>query len=42
MSDSAIFGITLTVVGMSGTMFTLWLLSLLITLLKKAFPRMEN
>ena len=42
MSDNVTFGITLTVIGMSGTMLTLWLLSLLISLLKKAFPKMEN
>lgn len=37
MSDLT-FGFTLTVVGMAGTLLSLWLLSLLISLLKKAFP----
>jgi hypothetical protein len=37
MSDLA-FGITMTIVGMGGTLFTLWLLSLAMVLLKKIFP----
>lgn len=43
MSDTFTFGLTMTIVGMIGTLFSLWVLSLLISLLKKAFPRdMEN
>lgn len=43
MSDTLTFGLTLTIVGLLGTVFSLWLLSLLISLLKKAFPyRPEN
>ena len=42
MSDSLIFGLTLTVVGMSGTVLSLYLLSLLVSLLKRIFPRTEN
>ncbi len=36
MSDLE-FGITLTIVGMGGTLLTLWLLSLATVLLKKIF-----
>jgi len=32
------FGFTMMIVGMGGTLFTLWILSLLMTLLKKLFP----
>ncbi len=32
------FGLTLTLIGMGGTLLTLWILSLFITLLKKLFP----
>ena len=32
------FGWTLAVIGMGGTMLVLWVLSLLISLLKKIFP----
>lgn len=32
------FGLTLAVIGMSGTMLILWILSLFILLLKKFFP----
>jgi hypothetical protein len=42
MSDSLTFGLTLMIVGMLGTMLSLWLLSLLISFLKKTFPKMEN
>ena len=38
MTDNLTFGLTLTIVGMAGTLFSLWLLSLLISLLKKIFP----
>ena len=36
--DNWTFGITMVVVGMGGTILTLWILSLLMTLLKRAFP----
>ena len=36
--DNWAFGISMTVVGMGGTLLTLWFLSLCIMLLKKAFP----
>ncbi|MBI4962838.1 MAG: OadG family protein [Desulfomonile tiedjei] len=36
--DKWVFGISVTVVGMGGTLLTLWFLSLCIMLLKKAFP----
>lgn len=32
------FGWTVALMGMAGTMFVLWLLSLLVLLLKKIFP----
>jgi len=32
------FGITLTIVGVAGTFLTLWILSLVMTVLKKVFP----
>lgn len=32
------FGITMMIVGMGGTLLTLWILSLLMTLLKRVFP----
>jgi hypothetical protein len=38
MDDIWTFGWTVAVLGMSGTMFVLWLLSVLILLLKKVFP----
>ena len=38
LSDTLTFGLTLTIVGMAGTMLSLWLLSLLTTALKKIFP----
>jgi hypothetical protein len=38
MNEDLIFGLTLTLVGMTGTLLSLWVLSLLISLLKKAFP----
>ena len=37
MSDLT-FGLTMTIVGMTGTLFSLWLLSLLISGLKKVCP----
>ena len=39
--DNLTFGITVTVVGMGGTLMTLWLLSLFMLILKKIFP-IEN
>jgi len=36
--DNLSFGLTMTVVGVSGTFLTLWVLSLLVDLLKKVFP----
>ena len=38
MSSQFIFGITLTILGMAGTLLSLALLSFLISLLKKLFP----
>jgi hypothetical protein len=36
--DNWTFGITMLVVGMGGTVLTLWILSLIMGLLKKVFP----
>ena len=36
------FGITMMVVGMGGTLLTLWILSLLMSALKKLFPYREE
>ena len=36
------FGLTMTVVGIAGTFLTLWILSLAMNLLKKAFPLSEE
>ncbi|MFH1242724.1 MAG: OadG family protein [Pseudomonadota bacterium] len=36
--DNWTFGIMLTVVGMGGTILTLWILSFFMVLLKRAFP----
>lgn len=36
--DNWTFGITMLVVGMGGTLLTMWFLSLLMGILKKAFP----
>jgi len=38
MEDNLTFGLTLTIVGMTGTMLSLWVLSLLTSALKKVFP----
>ena len=38
MNDQLIFGLTMTIVGMGGTLASLWLLSVFIGLLKKLFP----
>lgn len=32
------FGMTMMIVGMGGTILTLWLLSIVMNILKKAFP----
>lgn len=36
--DNWTFGITMLVVGMGGTLLTMWVLSLLMGMLKKVFP----
>ena len=36
--DNVTFGITMLIVGMGGTLLTMWVLSILMGLLKKAFP----
>jgi hypothetical protein len=36
------FGVTMLVVGMGGTLLTLWILSLLMSALKKLFPIREE
>ena len=36
--DNITFGLTLTILGMSGTLLSLWLLSLVISAVKKIFP----
>lgn len=36
--DTWTFGWTVALIGMCGTMFVLWILSLLILLIKKVFP----
>lgn len=36
--DKWTFGLTLMIVGMGGTFLTVWVLSLVITLLKKIYP----
>jgi hypothetical protein len=36
--DTWTFGWTLALIGMVGTMFVLWILSLLILIIKKIFP----
>jgi hypothetical protein len=36
--DNWTFGVTMIVVGMGGTVLTLWILSLLMSFLKRVFP----
>ncbi|MGB9629582.1 MAG: OadG-related small transporter subunit [Thermodesulfobacteriota bacterium] len=36
--DNWTFGVTMIVVGMGGTLLTLWILSLLMNVLKNIFP----
>ena len=38
MNDPWMFGWTLTIVGMGGTLLSLWVLSVLVSVLKKIFP----
>jgi hypothetical protein len=40
--DNFTFGITMLVAGMGGTLLTLWIMSLLMTLLGKIFPVKEE
>jgi Na+-transporting methylmalonyl-CoA/oxaloacetate decarboxylase gamma subunit len=40
--DTFTFGITMTIVGMGGTMLSLWFLTLIINLLKRLFPYRES
>lgn len=39
--DTLTFGITMTIVGMGGTLLSLWFLTLIINLLKRLFPHRE-
>lgn len=36
--DNVKFGVIMTTLGMGGTLFSLWLLTLVMSALKKAFP----
>ena len=36
--DNWTFGVTMIIVGMGGTLLTLWILSLLMSLMKRIFP----
>jgi hypothetical protein len=40
--DNWTFGMTMLIVGMGGTVFTLWMFSLLMHVLKKAFPEKKE
>lgn len=40
--DNFTFGLTVAIVGMGGTMLSLWLLSLLMDLIKRIFPYKES
>jgi Na+-transporting methylmalonyl-CoA/oxaloacetate decarboxylase gamma subunit len=40
--DNFTFGITMLVAGMGGTLLTLWIMSLLMTILGKIFPFKEE
>jgi len=40
--DNWTFGITMVVVGMGGTLLTLWILSLFMSILKRFFPYKEG
>ena len=40
--DNWTFGITMVLIGMGGTLLTLWLLSLCMVILKRVFPFKEE
>jgi hypothetical protein len=40
--DNFTFGFTITLVGMGGTLLTMWVLTLFVDVLKKFFPYREN
>ena len=40
--DNFTFGVTMMVCGMGGTLLTLWILSLIMRLLGKAFPEKKE
>jgi hypothetical protein len=40
--DNWTFGITMVIVGMGGTVLTLWILSLIMSGLKRAFPYQKD
>jgi len=40
--DILTFGLTMTIIGMGGTLFSIWLLSLVVDLLKRIFPFRES
>jgi len=40
--DNMTFGLTMLVVGMGGTLLTLWVMSLIMSGLKKVFPYKEE
>lgn len=40
--DNLTFGVSMIVVGMGGTLLTLWILSLLMVVLKRIFPYKEE
>jgi hypothetical protein len=40
--DNVTFGVSIIIVGMGGTLLTLWILSLVMLLLKRLFPYKEE
>jgi len=40
--DNWTFGVTMIVVGMGGTLLTLWIFSILMSVLKKTFPMKQE
>jgi Na+-transporting methylmalonyl-CoA/oxaloacetate decarboxylase gamma subunit len=40
--DNFTFGFTVTIVGMGGTLVTMWFLTLVVDILKRFFPYREN
>lgn len=40
--DLTTFGVTITIVGMGGTLASLWFLTIVITVLKRFFPYRES